>query len=234
MEVTQAEFARMAGVSRVAIHKKIENKTLIINSGKMLDTDNPVNRAYLDKKQNKQKFANMTLSAAEMTTSVSSPRPVQTVMMPAPMPVADTNIPAELLGLTLRELFQRFGSFQGLQDYVKILKDLTTADEKTQRLEERRQLQIPKDFVVARLFGFLNQLSNKILDVPDSMADQVIALVKSESDRAKIVTYMRDVLSRCIGGAKENIINELNSLKGKYDDDQSDLRDAIDELKDRG
>lgn len=224
----------MAGVSRVAIHKKIENKTLILNSGKMLDTDNPVNRAYLDKKQNKQKIASMTLSAAEKTTSASSPRQVQTVMIPAPMPEPENNIPAEMLQMNLRELFQRFGNFQGLQDYVKILKDLTTADEKTQRLEERRQLQIPKDFVVARLFGFLNQLSNKILDAPDSMADQVIALVKSESDRAKIVTYMRDVLSRCIGGAKENIINELNSLKGKYDDESSDLRDAIDELKDRG
>lgn len=224
----------MAGVSRVAIHKKIENKTLILNSGKMLDTDNPVNRAYLDKKQNKQKIASMTLSAAEKTTSASSPRQVQTVMIPAPMPEPENNIPAEMLQMNLRELFQRFGNFQGLQDYVKILKDLTTADEKTQRLEERRQLQIPKDFVVARLFGFLNQLSNKILDAPDSMADQVIALVKSESDRAKIVTYMRDVLSRCIGGAKENIINELNSLKGKYDDENSDLRDAIDELKDRG
>lgn len=224
----------MAGVSRVAIHKKIENKTLILNSGKMLDTDNPVNRAYLDKKQNKQKIASMTLSAAEKTTSASSSRQVQTVMIPAPMPEPENNIPAEMLQMNLRELFQRFGNFQGLQDYVKILKDLTTADEKTQRLEERRQLQIPKDFVVARLFGFLNQLSNKILDAPDSMADQVIALVKSESDRAKIVTYMRDVLSRCIGGAKENIINELNSLKGKYDDESSDLRDAIDELKDRG
>ncbi|MBQ0165535.1 MAG: hypothetical protein KBT02_00320 [Treponema sp.] len=176
----------------------------------------------------------MTLSAAEKTTSASSPRQVQTVMIPAPMPEPENNIPAEMLQMNLRELFQRFGNFQGLQDYVKILKDLTTADEKTQRLEERRQLQIPKDFVVARLFGFLNQLSNKILDAPDSMADQVIALVKSESDRAKIVTYMRDVLSRCIGGAKENIINELNSLKGKYDDESSDLRDAIDELKDRG
>lgn len=224
----------MAGVSRVAIHKKIENKTLILNSGKMLDTDNPVNRAYLDKKQNKQKIASMTLPAAEKTTSASSPRQVQTVMIPASMPEPENNIPAEMLQMNLRELFQRFGNFQGLQDYVKILKDLTTADEKTQRLEERRQLQIPKDFVVARLFGFLNQLSNKILDAPDSMADQVIALVKSESDRAKIVTYMRDVLSRCIGGAKENIINELNSLKGKYDDESSDLRDAIDELKDRG
>lgn len=232
MEVTQAEFARMAGVSRVAIHKKIENKTLILNSGKMLDTDNPVNRAYLTKKQNKQQFATMTLPATEKTTSASSSRQVQPVMVPAVMPETENNIPAEMLQMNLRELFQRFGSFQGLQDYVKILKDLTSADEKTQRLEERRQLQIPKDFVVARLFGFINQLSNKILDAPDSMADQVIALVKSDSDRSKVVLYMRDVLSRCIGGAKENIINELQNLKGKYDtDDQQDLRDVLEELR---
>ena len=55
MEVKPAEFARMCSVSKVAISSKIKNGTLILNSGKKLDTDNPVNRAYLDKHQAKLK-----------------------------------------------------------------------------------------------------------------------------------------------------------------------------------
>lgn len=239
MEVTQAEFARMAGVSRAAVSKKISNRTLIINSAGMLDTDNPVNRSYLDRHQGR-----VNLVIQQANTAVSSGRPAAekattppktgaAYMAPAAYP-EQSGMPAELLKMTLRELFQKYGSFDGLERYVKVLKDLMTADEKSQRLEEKRMLQIPKDFVIARVFGFLNQLSNKILDAPDTMADQVIALAKAGSDdcRAKVVLYMRDTLSRSIGGAKEAVINELQSLKGKYDDDdRTDIRDVLEELK---
>lgn len=137
-----------------------------------------------------------------------------------------------MLDMSLREIVKRYPNWEGVERYVKLLKDLTSADEKQQRLEERRQLQIPKDFVVARLFGFINQLTNKILDVPESLADQVIALVQSDpvNCRQKIVNYSRDVLSRAIGGAKEVVINELQTLKAKYDDSDS-VMDKLEEMQ---
>ena len=120
-------------------------------------------------------------------------------------------------------------------NYVKILRDLTTADEKTQRLQEKRQLQIPRDFVLTRIFGFLNQLTNSILDVPESITDQVIALVQSNPDncRNKVITTVRDNLSRCIGGAKESVIKELNALREKYDDSAEMLAEKIDEMMEK-
>ena len=51
MEVSKADFARMAGVSKAAISKKSKNKRLIVNSAGLLDTDNPINRMYLEKHQ---------------------------------------------------------------------------------------------------------------------------------------------------------------------------------------
>lgn len=227
----------MAGVSRAAISKKIQHRTLIVNAAGFLDTDNPLNRSYMDKNQGK---VNAIINQANTAAGSAQSRPAARVgaaYMAPPKPVmfdSQSGMPAELLQMTLRELFQRYGSFDGLERYVKVLKDLMTADEKSQRLEEKRQLQIPKDFVIARVFGFLNQLSNKILDAPDTMADQVIALVKSDGDdcRAKVVLYMRDILSRSIGGTKEAVINELQQLKGKYDDDdKTDIRDVLEELK---
>ena len=54
MEVTQSAFANMAGVNRASICIGIKKKSLVMNSAGKLDTDNPVNRAYLDKHQNAQ------------------------------------------------------------------------------------------------------------------------------------------------------------------------------------
>ena len=57
-EVTQTVFASMAGVNRSAICIGIKNKSLVQNSAGKLDTDNPVNRRYLDKHQAKLRSQN--------------------------------------------------------------------------------------------------------------------------------------------------------------------------------
>lgn len=235
MEVNQATFGRMAGVSRAAIGSKIKTGNLVLNSGGKLDTDHPLNRAYLDAHQSKMRESDPT-SMGSMTPITSRP-PITPKLdiLGSGKPSAtcvEENITQEMLQLTIRELVERYGSLQGIERWVKVLRDITTADEKNQRLEERRLQQIPKDFVVSRLFGYLNQLANKILDAPDTMADQVIALVRSDPEncRHKVVTYTRDVLSRTIGGAKEAVINELAGLRSKYDERDTSLEEKLEEL----
>ena len=56
MEVTASDFARMCGLSPMAVSKRIANGTLIRNAARRIDTDNPVNRAFLETKQNKLKM----------------------------------------------------------------------------------------------------------------------------------------------------------------------------------
>ena len=210
----------MAGVSRAAINSKIVKGTLVLNSAGKLDTDNPLNRAYLDSK--KDVLRQPITPAISLAKNVSVEKNIN-----------DT--PKEMMEMTLRELVQKHGSLAGVDRYVKILRDLSTADEKIQRMQERRQEQIPKDFVITRLFSYLNQLSNNILDVPESITDQIIALVQSNPDncRNKVITTIRDYLSRCIGGSKEAVIKELNGLREKYDDTAELLVDKIDEMMER-
>ena len=221
MEVSQAVFARMSGVTRAAINSKISKGTLVLNSAGKLDTDNPLNRAYLDSKQDALRQPVTPVIGLAQKVAIER----QT---------GDT--PKDMLDMTLRELVEKHGSVAGIDKYVRILRDLTTADEKNQRLQERRQQQIPKDFVITRLFGYLNQLSNNILDVPEAITDQLIALVQSnpENCRNKVITTVRDNLSRCIGGSKEALIKELNGLRDKYDDAAEMLVDKIDEMMERG
>ena len=266
MEVIPSRFAEMCMVSPAAISKKIKSGTLILNSGGKLDTDNPINRQYLTKKQarfqadisagnleaaaSKPGFDLAAQSAGVMpelaaaTTHVSDSRNKDTFTTH----VSDKNRTVrngadsmqisgaanEALNMTLRELIIKRGggTIDGVEKYSKILRDLVTADEKDQKLQERRLLQVPKDFVVSRLFDFVDQLMNKLLDVPESITDQVIAYVQAGGDtmRQNVINLISDNLSRCIAGTKEHIISELNGLKGKYDKQDASIDDAVSEI----
>lgn len=244
MEVKAAEFARMAGVSRMAISGKIKNGTLVLNSGGKLDTDNPLNRAYLDKKREKQKAAlqmqelEKTMTATAQTTAEKQNARATT------LPGVDGELKqshaqgkaTSMLGMTIQELIVHYGDLKGIGEYAKILRDLTAADEREQKTQERRMLQIPKDFVVSRLFSFYDQLMNKLLDVPEAVCDQVIALALSADEgkrRQEVINVLSDNITRCIGGCKEHIISELNGLKGKYDKQEDDSATAIADISDK-
>ena len=333
MEVSKADFARMAGVSKAAISKKSKNKRLIVNSAGLLDTDNPINRMYLEKHQkelNKMSGVIPGISAGAPVAPAEPTAPAAVLPVPSAPGAAIPGQPAEttttaparrtykdstgpkleyaadankMLNMTLRELLQNYNGLDGIEKYAKILKDLMAADERAQRIQERRQLQIPKDFVISRLFGYINQQNNRLLDLPESMADQLIALAqtgtatpqtgatvpqantalsqseqeKSQSveqladaalslepvsltdtpeaqnplvsntgiapeteirvslndTRQKIVNYLSDNITRCIGGAKQAVISELKTLQTKYtdnDDTQNQLQDIYEAL----
>ena len=238
MEVKAAEFARMAGVSRMAISGKIKNGTLILNSGGKLDTDNPLNRAYLDKHKEKQKAA---LQAKELERTFNQAaeeieKQPSATTFPLPEQSQTQNKAAAMLNMTIGELIKHYGDVKGIGDYAKILRDLTAADEREQKTQERRMLQVSKDFVVARLFSFVDQLMNKLLDVPEAVSDQVIALALSSDEgtrRQEVINVLSDNLTRCIAGCKEHIISELNGLKGKYDKTEDDSATVIADLNDK-
>ena len=229
----------------MAISGKIKNGTLILNSGGKLDTDNPLNRAYLDKHREKQKAA-LQAKEIEQTLSQATEQIQSRPATALPLPERSENnnaiqkrtqsSPASLLNMTIGELIKNYGDIKGIGEYAKILRDLTAADEREQKTQERRMLQVPKDFVVARLFSFVDQLMNKLLDVPEAVSDQVIALALSAdegSKRQEVINVLSDNLTRCIAGCKEHIIAELNGLKGKYDKTEDDSAAAIADISDK-
>ena len=233
MEVTPAEFARQAFVSRQSINGKLKSGTLVLNSAGKLDTDNPINRAYLDKHQQKLKqdaateaFLQKQKQEISQQAEITANNLIDNIESSGNMSAAD------LQNMTLGEIVRKFGSMDGIDKFVKLQKDLVTIEEKNQRLQEKRLQLLPRDFVIARLFGFQQQQASRVLDVPEAGADQIVAMVMANPDgcRQKIIEYMRDLLSRAIGGAKEHVINELSSLRAKYDDSSESLSDKIDEL----
>ncbi len=280
----------MCGVSPMAISKKIKNGTLIKNSGKKLDTDNPVNRRYLERKQAKLKArlemqsieaaaqgAALDASAAELppeetfggqegsaetkfflnpssTASTNEKKTDLDFGMDADGTIADAgrksgaelraavksseHKPRLVMNMTIAELLRTFGTMDNIEQFSKIQRDLSVADEREQRTQERRMIQIPKDFVVQRFFGYVDSLMNQLLDVPEAVCDQVIAtsLAGGNDCRTSVMRILSDNLTKCISGAKTHIIGELNALRGKYDKQEQvaeSLQAQLAELQER-
>lgn len=240
MEVTQAEFAYQCGVTRQSIHAKIKNGTLQLNSAGKIDTDNMVNARYLStqrqkKEQKKELNAAASISAGIIQGSVNLPQGGPITSTDAQL-AQSAGIPAQLLSLNLRQLVSMYNGILPLEKHAKILKDLAAADEKDQKVRERRLSLIEKDFVVARVFAYIDSLMARVLEYPDGSADTLIALVQSKGPdaRQEFVEIMKNGLSKEISGAKTQIIDELNGLKSKYSTNGIDeLKDAIDDLQDQ-
>jgi hypothetical protein len=232
MEVKPAEFARLAGVSRPSISGKIKNRTLIVNAAGLLDTDNPINARYISTHNQKAAQA----AAAEIVSPVKPTAPG--AASPAAPLLDDYAIaqlaltPREVLGLTIRELVLKFPGLDKIERYAKILKDVTMSAEKEQRIKDRGLTLIEKDFVVSRLFGFIDTLTKQSLDFPEAVADRIIALSKAQGEAARndVILIMREGIGRVIAGAKDQVITELNVLKSKYQNDSRN-DDKFDELK---
>jgi hypothetical protein len=240
MEVTQAEFARMCGVRPPSISEKIKNGTLILNSGKRLDTDNPVNRNYLTAKQNKLQFETQTQNFANITrpasTNSAKPRKTEKIAVSSPATPLNaataqnsaitTGLSEAMLNMTIQELVVNYGGIAGIERFTKTLQTLTAANEKELRIQERRQELIPKDFVTSRLFGYIDQLMSKLLDYPEGAVDTIIAKILADKNcRSDVVNYLRDGLTRCICDAKQHIANELDGLRGKYDTNRTEIEE---------
>ena len=124
-----------------------------------------------------------------------------------------------------------FGNLDSVEKYSKILRDLSAADEREQKTQERRLMQIPKDFVQKNLFGYVNQIMSQLLDMPESVCDQIIALVRTKGDgcRNDIIHVISDNLTKIISGTKEHILNELELLKGRYEKQEATVDQLVGE-----
>ena len=252
MEVSASDFARMCGVSAMAISKKIKAGTLIRNSARKLDTDNVTNREYLESKRSSMKSK---LETRELERAVTAaPSPVEesdsgnaALMKPAEIRRRQFSAPEasdvfqkfnesdekakRMMDMTLRQLLNTFGNLDSVEKYSKILRDLSAADEREQKTQERRLMQIPKDFVQKNLFGYVNQIMSQLLDMPESVCDQIIALVRTKGDgcRNDIIHVISDNLTKIISGTKEHILNELELLKGRYEKQEATVDQLVGE-----
>ena len=114
-----------------------------------------------------------------------------------------------------------------------MLRDLAAADEKDQKTQERRLQLVEKDFIIARVFQYLDDLMKQLLEWPSGAAAGIIALVLSGGEEARldVIKELEKGLGNIIKDAKTQIIKELSGLRAKYqeDDKLDEVKDAIEE-----
>jgi hypothetical protein len=226
MKLKPVEFARQAGVTKQAISAKIKNQTLIIDAAGFLDTDNPINSAYISDPGRKAKKTALSVQAVPgAATAPLGETATGTSPSALPIPVTDTEIAAaamvpatELLNYTLREVVMRFGGLYGLEKHIKALRELTATAEREQKMDERAMRLIPKDFVLSGVLAYLNYLNRQLIEYPEMAADKIIPKIISDGPEARdeVILIMRDGISRIIAGAKEQAAKELNGLRGRH------------------
>jgi hypothetical protein len=223
------EFARQAGVTKQAISAKIKNQTLIIDAAGFLDTDNPINSAYISDPGRKAKKTALSVRAVPGAGSAATAPPEETATGKSPsaasIPATDAEIAAaamvpamELLNYTLRDVVMRFGGLYGLEKHIKALRELTATAEREQKMDERAMRLIPKDFVMSGVLAYLNYLNHQLIEYPEMAVDKIVPKIISDGPEARdeVILIMRDGISRIIAGAKDQAAKELNGLRGRH------------------
>ena len=225
MKLKPADFAREAGVTKQAISAKIKNKTLVIDEAGFMDTDNPINSAYISDPGRRAKKTALTVPAVSGGNSAATGAAQGESPAPPPVPVTDAELAAaamvqatELLNYTLRDVVSRFGGLYGLEKHAKTLRDLTLTAEKEQRMDERSMRLVTRDFVMSGVLAYLNYLNRQLIEYPELAADKIVPKIISDGPdaREEVILIMRDGVSRIIAGAKDRAIKELNGLRGRH------------------
>jgi hypothetical protein len=230
MEYKQADFCKNYGLEPSTVSKAIKRGALQKNTAGLLDDENTLNKVFLAKRR--LKLTNEALS----DDGKNAERMAKQIDFSA---IDDDEIakyaglPRKLLGMTIRELVVKFKGLDGLERYIKMLRDLAAADEKDQKTQERRLQLVEKDFIIARVIQFLDVLMKQLLEWPDGAADGIIATVQSEGAAARrdVTRLMEKGMTEIIKDSKGQVIKEINSLRAKYQDDDlgEKIREAVEE-----
>jgi hypothetical protein len=225
MEYKQADFSKTYGIEPSTISKAIKRGALIKNTAGLIDDENATNKIFLAKHRIK---ANNEALADDGKNAARAAKKIDFSAFEDYEITDHAGLPKRLLGMTIRELVIKFKGMDGLERYVKMLRDLAAADEKDQKTQERRLQLVDKDFVISRIFQYLDVLMKQILEWPEGAVDGIIALVQSQGEAARneVVRIMEKGISDIIKDSKNQVIKEFSGLRAKYQDD-----DKLDEVK---
>jgi hypothetical protein len=220
MEYKQADFCKTYNLLPSTVTMAIKRGALQKNAADLLDDENTINKLFLAKRRLKN------TNEALADDGKNAERIAKKIDFAAldDYELADhAGLPKKLLGMTIRDLVIRFKGLDGLERYVKMLRDLAAADEKDQKTQERRLQLVEKDFIIARVFQFIDDILKQILEYPTGVVAGIIALVLSagEGARNEIIKELEKGLGNIIKDVKSQIIKELSGLRAKYQDDVS-------------
>ena len=225
MEYKQADFCRAYNIEVSTVSKAIKRGALVKNAAGLLDDEHTLNKVFL------AKYRVKSTNEALADDGKNLERVVKKIDFESfgEYELAEhAGLPKQLLNMSIRDLVIKFKGMDGLERYIKMLRDLAAADEKDQKTQERRLQLVEKDFMIARVFQYLDDLMKRLLEWPTGAATGIIAIIMSKGEEAQldVIHELEKEVSNIIKDAKQQVIKELSGLRAKYQED-----DKIDEIK---
>jgi hypothetical protein len=229
MEYKQADFCRTYGLEPSTVSKAVKRGALQKNTAGLIDDEHTLNKVFLAKRRLKSTNEALADDGKNAERVVNQ---IDFTALDDEEIVKRAGLPRKLLGMSIRELVIKFKGLDGLQNYIKMLRDLAAADEKDQKTQERRLQLVEKDFIISRIIQFLDVLMKQLLEWPDGAADGIIAIIQSDgaASRHDVVNLMEKGIAEIIKDAKGQVIKEINSLRVKYqetDDIGEKIKEAV-------
>jgi hypothetical protein len=234
MEYKQADFCKTYGIEPSTVSKAIKRGAVQMNAAGLIDDEHTLNKVFLAKHRLKSTNEALADDGKNTERIVSQ---IDFAALDDEEIAKHAELPRKLLGMTIGELVKKFRGLDGIERYIKMLRDLVAAEEKDQKTQEHRLRLVEKDFIIASVMQFLDVLMKQLLEWPDGVADGIIAAVQSEGEasRRDVVSLMEKGLAEIIKDAKGQVIKEINSLRAKYqekDDLSEQVREAVAEAID--
>jgi hypothetical protein len=228
MEYKPADFCQTYGIARSTVSMALKRGALQKNTAGLIDDENTLNKVFLAKhrlKSTKEALADDGKNAERVATQIDFSELDDDAI------AKHAELPRKLLNMTIRELVIQFRGLEGLERYIKMLRDLAAAEEKDQKTKERRLQLVEKDFIISHGIQFLEVLVKQLLGWPEGAADGIIATVQSEGVAARrgVISLMEKGISEIVKDAKGELVKEINSIRAKYQDND-DIGEKIREV----
>jgi hypothetical protein len=234
MEYKQADFCRAYGLEVSTVSKAVKRGALQKNVAGLIDDEHTLTKVFLAKRRLKSANEALADDGKNVERAVNQ---IDFAALDDDEIAKHAELPRKLLGMTIGELVKKFRGLDGIERYIKMLRDLAAAEEKDQKIQERRLQLVEKDFIIASVMQFLDVLMKQLLEWPGGAADGIIATVQSKgaASRHDVVSLMEKGITEIIKDAKGQAVKEINSLRAKYqktDDISEKIKEAVAEAID--
>mgnify|MGYP000041206113 CR=1 FL=1 len=210
-EVSKAELARWAGVSRQAVTKACKPGAPLYDAsgGKGVDVEHPLVREWLES-HGVRDLPEPRPDVPKPVKSRAKAARAKSPTSPTASPPAETGtVPHELKDLedlTVREVVMRYGSVDGFKRFVDALKNIAEYKHRELRVKQQRGELIEREKVAGLVFPMIDvAFSRLVSDVPDSVSKLVVARTESggPDTTTDVRNLIRDANSRVLKNLKQ-------------------------------
>ncbi len=211
--VTQKDFAEMAGVSPSNINR-IKKRLGAAVIGRKIDANHASAQSYIAERPIRDERDRRSLTRLNSPKVNPAVNPGNYAYPDAPEETPKVVVPEKLAGLTLQEIVETYGSLNEFSVYVSTQKNLTDYLTKSFKFKDSRDKVVDKSFQGKIIFEMLEVLFDRLVnDVPFSLAQRVVAIVKLNSDDAlnEAQKEYSEANSRALRICKDNLIQQLQN-----------------------